>query len=472
MEVIRVARQDDPSLQELIDVIRMDPAIARRIVKFANSPLFGFRRNTATIDAAVVMLGTTMIRTLVLGFSLASKGTPSDSLRPHFQQMWRESLTQAVTAELLGERTDGADPAVWFLAGLLQDVGRLVMLNFFQQEYVDNILLNKDDVHLCELESWNFGFSHADLSADLCRFWNLNTELVNAVGQHHRVPTGSTATLDSGLYSAAACCDYLEAVVGLPTATRKTVEAERIGRFDCRSDEVIQILADADSRAQSIAVVLNADVGNVPPREKILERAQTALMDIAVAEHLQRINDSSDPVAVDQAIDVSESKWIDHESGAFAESLLDVMLPDEIAECSATLKTLGLLSVTLQAADANCGAETLRESVGIIRQCIRPGDRVARRGESRLIVMLQELSINMLAKVSRRIEEQAADDLEQLGVTATTGGLMIVPAGRKLASLKSVLSGLERSQQTSSHCEHREFQVLQGRKLETVAVNP
>ena len=70
----------------------MDPAIAGRIVKFSNSPLFGIRRTSATIEAAIVQLGTTMIRTLVLGFSLAEQGPVHDSLRPHFQQIWRETF--------------------------------------------------------------------------------------------------------------------------------------------------------------------------------------------------------------------------------------------------------------------------------------------------------------------------------------------------------------------------------------------
>ncbi len=471
LEVLRVAQQPEPSMEELIHVIRMDPAIAGRIVKFANSPLFGIRKTEQTIEASVVMLGTTMIRTLVLGFSLADKKVATEELRPHFQQIWRETLFQAVAAEVLGERHKGIDPAVWFLGALIQDAGRLVMLNVFGKEYVERVIRCDSDASLCEREAQAFGFSHADVSAALCKTWNLGQEFADAVIQHHSArttPSEDEATLSRALVSVSACNDYIEAVTGQAGVSREAVEQDLIELHHCCPDEVVEVLADIDSRAREMAGVLKADVGRMPSREQILERAQTTLLEIAVAEQLRRLNGDSDEESKPVEADPVTCKWLDSDTGAYAENLLDTILPEEIETSSEQQRTLGVLTVDAQADGTACSAEDLRSATTVIRQCVRPSDRIVRNGKSGLIVMLPELSMNMLAKVGRRIVEQATEALEESNVSVNIAGLMIVPAGRKIASLKSVLSGLEKSLKSARKDGNEHFQILQGRKLQVV----
>ncbi len=139
--VVEIARDSDPDFDRLVEAIRIDPAIAGRILKTANSALLGMRTRAGSIEQAVPRLGTTMVRTLVLSFCLAEYQTKSLDLRRYYQHLWRESLTQAAVAETLAERQGGkVDSANWFLAGLLQDIGRLALLHTLRDEYVDNVL--------------------------------------------------------------------------------------------------------------------------------------------------------------------------------------------------------------------------------------------------------------------------------------------------------------------------------------------
>lgn len=87
VRIIEIAQQEDPDTLELIRTVRTDPAIAGRVLKFANSALFGLRTRPSSIEAAIPMLGTTLVRTLVLGFSLAEQSSPSSSLKPWFRQL-------------------------------------------------------------------------------------------------------------------------------------------------------------------------------------------------------------------------------------------------------------------------------------------------------------------------------------------------------------------------------------------------
>ena len=147
IRVVEIARNPDPDFDRLIETIRMDPAIAGRILKTANSALLGMRTRASSIEQAVPRLGTTMVRTLVLSFCLADyQNKGSLSLRPYYQQIWRKSLTQAAVAESLAERQGGkVDSANWFLAGLIQDIGRLALLHTWREDYVEHVMECTDD---------------------------------------------------------------------------------------------------------------------------------------------------------------------------------------------------------------------------------------------------------------------------------------------------------------------------------------
>lgn len=477
VEVLRVTQAENPSVKELVRVIRMDPAIAGRIVKFANSPLFGIRRTEATIEGAVVLLGNTMIRTLVLGFSLASGGVSCPELRPHFQQIWREIMFQAAAAETLAHRHEGIDPAVWFLAGLLQDAGRTVLLNVYQQEYVDRVIHGDTLDSLTEKETRAFGFSHADVSAALCSRWNLNSGLVRAVRQHHDEPkhsSGNAATAARGLYSAALCCQYMEQIHTQPDVSREAVDRELMDVHHCLPDEVVEVLADIDQQARAFAAVLKADVGVMTNREDLLHRAQQQLMKIALAEHVRSLNSESNgddcSDEPEQPEQEDRGSWLDGDTGAFAERLLDRVVPDEIEDCLSDQKTLGMLSIELLEAGQPCCPLRLKTAADIVRRSVRPSDRMIRQGAAGLLVLLPELSLNMLARVARRIQEQTSCELARTGVAISIGGLMIVPAGKKPAPLKSVLAALERSLSRSRRAGCEQFQILQGRRAEEVPV--
>ncbi|MCP4509851.1 MAG: HDOD domain-containing protein, partial [Fuerstiella sp.] len=140
VRIIQIAQEEDPDTQELIAAIRTDPAIAGRVLKFANSALFGLRTRASSIDAAVPMLGMTLVRTLVLGFSLAEQSNPSASLKPWYRRLWKETLFQASAAEYMGEQNTASDAPTWFLGGLLQDIGQLAMLSVYEDQYVTNVL--------------------------------------------------------------------------------------------------------------------------------------------------------------------------------------------------------------------------------------------------------------------------------------------------------------------------------------------
>jgi len=96
--------------------------------------------------------------------------------------LWKETLFQSSAAEYLGEQSSSADTPTWFLGELLQDVGQLATLNVFENEYVDKVLDVDSSASRVGREVDHFGFSHANVSAALCRRWNLESSLADAIG--------------------------------------------------------------------------------------------------------------------------------------------------------------------------------------------------------------------------------------------------------------------------------------------------
>lgn len=285
LRVVSIAQQPDPDLEELVYTIRADPAISGRLLRFANSALFGLRCRATSIESAIPILGSTLVRTLTLGFILARQTSVSESLQPWFRHLWKESLFEASAAELFADSVDGADPPTWFLTGLLQDIGQLVMLNVAQADYYRHVLENGRTQCRLQLEREHFGFTHVDVSASLCRRWNFEDEMVAAVETHHGLPENDEpdySPLQFASAAASACLDYMEATHDRVEVARDSVVRFLIRGYGHAAHDIPEQLAEMDCRAHELAAGFSVDVGEGQSRERILARAQRALSNIAV----------------------------------------------------------------------------------------------------------------------------------------------------------------------------------------------
>lgn len=476
LRIIDIAQQPDPDMQELIRTVRVDPAIAGRVLKFANSALFGLRTRPSSIEAAVPMLGTTLVRTLVLGFSLSRHTAASDSLKPWFAQLWRAALFQASAAEFLAEKSGGEDAPTWFLAGLLQDVGRIALLNVAQTDYVEAVLQLESDFSCVERELDHFGFSHVDVSVALCQRWNLESSFVSAIADHHKLPSDVTAAsrkqLQFGLATASACSEYLDAIGDRLSATRTTVERLLIEGYDFLPDDVQARLAEMDARSIALAGGFSINVGNAPSRAVLLARAKSVLRQIAMENQLQLLNgaatDGSEKNAGNETL---MEEWLDGDTQIYSRRYLDNALPRELEKSHLDGKTVGLLKIQFPV----CG-DTQNESnqtqliIDTVLECVRPTDSVIRTGDDSAVVILPGLNFDVLQRIAERIQEQLNEQLQDAcseDQAPSVGGVVVVPVGRKAAVADKVLDTLCSSAETAKSLTSSSriaFQMLMGKK--------
>ena len=128
LRILELARSDDTSLEDLAKILSSDPALASRLLKFANSPSAGFGRQISTLDEAVNQIGLRGVQLMALSFSLVSSGKVDVCPSFALDLFWSRSLACAVSAKIFATSAGRIDPNEAFIVGLLFHIGQLAML--------------------------------------------------------------------------------------------------------------------------------------------------------------------------------------------------------------------------------------------------------------------------------------------------------------------------------------------------------
>ncbi|MDZ4820136.1 MAG: HDOD domain-containing protein [Planctomycetota bacterium] len=181
VRVIQLTSSPTVDVRALKDCIENDPALTCKVLRVVNSSLFGLSRIVTDLNQALALLGTNPLKLLVLGFSLPDNlfvGVNGDILRRY----WHRTLIKSVAAREISQSVckQASDDA--FIAGLLQDLGVLALLQEHGEVYAAllDYGFSKSD-NLAALERQALGFDHFELSARLLEEWCLPRELVAAV---------------------------------------------------------------------------------------------------------------------------------------------------------------------------------------------------------------------------------------------------------------------------------------------------
>ncbi len=189
MRIIDLCEQDDVGVAEVSAVLARDPALAAKVLKAANSALYSVRSEVTTLERAVTILGTNATLSLSLSFSLVETFRRSCNAGFNYLIFWRRSVITAATAEILSSSKHRSIRDEYFLAGLLQDIGMLV-LNEIAHDAYGRIVAAARGSHetLVALESEKFGADHALVGGWLLENWKLPEILRASVAASHNPP--------------------------------------------------------------------------------------------------------------------------------------------------------------------------------------------------------------------------------------------------------------------------------------------
>ena len=190
---IRISKLvDDPNStsNDIAKVVSQDPSFTVRLLRVANSPFYGFSSRIDTVSRAVTLIGTSQIRNLALSTSVAKAFAGLPNTLVSMENFWRHSLYCALVARILAKRSGKCEPEAVFTAGLLHDIGELVIFNRLPEQAKEALLLvldSGDELAIHEAERQVMGFDHAQIGGELARLWHLPQMLEECIAFHHDI---------------------------------------------------------------------------------------------------------------------------------------------------------------------------------------------------------------------------------------------------------------------------------------------
>lgn len=178
---------DDPDRDagDLGDLVNRDPGLTARLLKIANSPYYGFQARIDTVSRAIALISRHDLRSLVLATSAVQTFSRIPQNLIDMTDFWIRSVQCGVLARLLARQCSVSKPDSLFVAGLLSDVGSLIMYQKIPDQCREILLSAGDRRGLVgELEREILGFTHADVAAELAALWSFPGPLRVAVGRH------------------------------------------------------------------------------------------------------------------------------------------------------------------------------------------------------------------------------------------------------------------------------------------------
>ena len=185
-KVMAVTANPESSANDLMQVILTDQTMCSTILKVANSAFFGIPRGVSTMERAVVVLGHEEIRNIVIGKAIFSSFPKlSKENKNTVSLFWEHAFTCGLAAKIMGDHLH-LPPSELFIAGLIHDIGKLVMLMAFPDDYpILQELSNPCNLDNSAEERSKFSIAHDKVGLQLAEKWLLPTKLCMAIGFHH-----------------------------------------------------------------------------------------------------------------------------------------------------------------------------------------------------------------------------------------------------------------------------------------------
>ncbi|APA67745.1 HDOD domain-containing protein [Janthinobacterium sp. 1_2014MBL_MicDiv] len=186
LELLSSIDQEDTDVHVLAQKIELDQALAAKTLRIANSSFYGMQSKVTSIPQAVSVLGFHSIRTLVTACALTGSFAPAGG-GFDFAAFWRHSLATAVAARMLAPHLQ-VNPETAFTAGLLHDLGTLVLATRFTAEHaLIRSYRQTHDCQMAEAELAVMGIDHAQVGSALAAYWKFPAAIQQAVADHHAI---------------------------------------------------------------------------------------------------------------------------------------------------------------------------------------------------------------------------------------------------------------------------------------------
>lgn len=185
-KLMALTRDPESSAKDIMEVILPDQSLCFTILKIANSALFGRPKKVDSVQMAVAVLGFNEVQNIALTKALINSFSKIDEKYKLFvDKFWEHSFVCGIAARIIAQDLQIA-PDVASMGGLIHDVGKLIMLETFDDDYDTQLWMTRySDEKMLEEENKAFSFTHDQIGGQLMEEWSFPSNLITAVANHH-----------------------------------------------------------------------------------------------------------------------------------------------------------------------------------------------------------------------------------------------------------------------------------------------
>ena len=447
VQILNTVQNEDAAMCDLAQIIAADPALTGKMLQISNSGFYSLKSEVTSIDRALSVLGTNIIKNIALSFVIATDLRGDKESGFDFDKYWRRSVTSAVAAELLAQELGEKDDDI-FVTALLHDIGMLVIFLHKQSEYSELLQqaeLSEQTIATFETEKYNF--DHQQVGSTLINKWGLPERISTAISFHHSPESApedyrKTATI---LYFS----DQLAAIYNetAPAEKVRNLQGELKQCYSFSEDQIRSLLDDVAAKSVDILTTFEIEPGDIRPYSKMLQEANEELgrLNLSYEQLVIELKDAkekSEHLTQDLKkanLRLNDLAYTDALTGAYNHRYFQDSLSSEMERSSRYQSSVSLIIFDLdhfkRVNDTHghpAGDQVLRTIANAVKKTVRPSDIVARYGGEEFAVILPETDITGVKVFSARLRRcvegtVTVADGQQIKVTVSVGGTTYSP---------------------------------------------
>ncbi len=423
------------SFEELAKIINADPALSAKLLKIANSAFFALPKKVDSLQKAVSLVGTEMLKNIALSFVIVKhfsfkktsekqSGTSKDNAekRPFdYNLFWERALTAAVAAKMLAPLLNikGADP---FTTALLMDMGIMVMYLCKPHDYT-RVLEEKmiSDLPIIEAEHKVFSFDHQTVGSEILELWRLPESIYMPIKYHHfpqKAPSKYKGIAELlHLADIAASIYHSHQTVNNFNLLKETL----IGRYGFSPDDFDDFIDSIAQKTTEIISLFEVSTEEIRPYSQLLQEAN---------EELGKLNLSYEQLLIELKQEKEKAERLaqqlkkankhlrelalrDGLTGLYNHRFFQELLDKELNRAQRYGRSLSLVMIDIdffKKVNDTYGHLTgdlvLKHLVEIIKFNIRKSDFAARYGGEEFIIILPDTDLKGAVTFAERLRDK------------------------------------------------------------------
>ncbi len=453
VRLLEIVRDPESEIRDVVETIKLDPAISAKLVKAANASYFGVRSEVKAMDRAVSILGTTVATSLALSFSLTDESLQTGPKAEHYRNFWVHSVVQAATAELIGQKLEPAQRGEYFLTGLLLELGRLAMLKTIPNEYIPVLEEAKlPGTTLSQLEEAHLGFTHVQIAQQMMTLWKLPEGIIHAAAFHHaplekvlELGTDPNARLLNAMAFSAAAADYFcTSNKGLALHSLREISSHCL---DMTEDDLVVFLSNIEERCRQAAELFNVSLSHLQNSADLMIQANEQLVQLALREHVastqasirQHVAEQEKRELETRNRELQQQALHDPLTGVHNRKFFDEVLLREVHRCVRAAQPLAVIFIDVDhfknvndTFGHQFGDQVLKRVAQIFSETVRVADTLARFGGEEFVVLVSQPSEKGVERLAERIRENVEKEVFRFGstpvkITVSVGAGIAIP---------------------------------------------